>query len=71
MTRFALLAALISSQALAAVVKPETRIQAEKPIEAQPDTGACSKVVIVPWVLIGPDGEVIDLGGVVVRRECR
>lgn len=73
MTRLALLAALISSQALAAVeqVKPETRIQAEKPIEAQPDAGACSKVVIVPWVLIGPDGEVIDLGGVVVRRECR
>lgn len=72
MTRLALLAALLSSQALAAVeqTKPETRIQAEKPIEAELDKGACSQVLIVPWVLIGPDGEVVEIARFAFRREC-
>ena len=72
LTRLALLAALISSQALAAVeqVKPETRIQPEKPIDAQLEQGACNEVMIVPWVLIGPDGELVEIARFAFRREC-
>ena len=72
MTRLALAAVLISSQALAAVeqTKPETRILPEQPINAEPETAPCQRVFIIPWVMEGPDGEVIDLGGIVVRREC-
>ena len=72
MTRLALLAALISSQALGALeaVKPETRIQAEKPIEAQPDTAPCQRVFIIPWVMEGPDGEPIEIGRMIVAQRC-
>jgi hypothetical protein len=66
MTRLALLAALISSQAFAAVeqVKPETRIQPEKPIDAHLEQGSCNQV------LIGPDGELVEIGRFAFRREC-
>ena len=72
MIRLALAAALISSQALAAVeqTKPETRILPEQPINAEPDTAPCQRVFIIPWVMEGPDGEPIEIGRMIVAQRC-
>lgn len=72
MTRLALLAALISSQALAAVeqTKPDTRLLPERPINAESDLTLCQRVIVIPWVIEGPDGEQIEVGSFIVRVRC-
>jgi hypothetical protein len=45
-------------------------LQVEKPIEPARDTQLCGQVIVMPWVIEGPDGEPMLLGHIVVRQEC-